>query len=203
MGTGWLLVGYFFANMMPIYSPLGFAKIVGYPMMLMGLFQLRAYHPWFRICYYLGYLSLPFAVFYTYQSLASFGLAVPMPAQTIAAVTEWVYFAFCILFELAILYAIAKFSRELAHERTVTPAYRNMIFVALFAVLYTVASIPPIANSMAGKYLALPTVFLRIAYLFLDMWLIFLCYRYICPEQSEILPESLDAMPRESREKEE
>lgn len=194
MGTGLVFVGYFFANFVAIYSPLAFAKLAGYPLMLLGLRRLRPYHPLFRVCYAAGFLSLPFAAYYTYTSLLLLGVPGSAVPETLVSAVEWCYFVFSIVFELLLLFAFGRLSRELGHLRTATPAFRNMIFVGLYAVVYFVTNLPVVAQSAAAKYFYLPLLLLRVLFLFLDLWLLFLCYRDICPAESEQM--ELEELPK-------
>lgn len=185
MGFGLLFVGYFFANLMPIFTPLGFTKLVGYPMMLLAFRRLRAYCPRFRICFCAGIAALPFAVYYTYVALLALKVpGAPIPAGVGTGI-EWTYFAFFIAFELLLLWVIAGFSKELHHLRTATAATRNMIFVGMYAVLYLVCNILDAAGVSGVRYFYLPLLFLRLFFLLLDAWLIFQCYRDICPAEEE------------------
>lgn len=185
MGFGLLFVGYFFANLMPVFTPLGFTKLIGYPMMLLAFRKLTAYDRRFQICFFAGFAALPFAVYYTYVAL----LALKVPGAEIPAGVskgiEWAYFAFFIAFELLLLWVIAGFSKELQHLKTATAATRNMIFAGMYAVLYFVCSILDAAGVSGIRYFYLPLLLLRLFFLLLDAWLIFQCYRDICPAEEE------------------
>lgn len=185
MGTGLVFIGYFFANIVAQFSPLAFVKLAGYPLMLLGLRRLRPYHPLFRVCYAIGFLSLPFAAYYTYTALLALGVPGSAVPAGLATAMEWCYFVFSIAFELLLLFAFGRLSQELGHTRTATPAFRNMIFVGLYSFIYFVANLPVVATSAAAKYFYLPLLLMRMLFLFLDLWLLFLCYRDIAPEESE------------------
>lgn len=201
MGTGFVFIGYFFANIMAMFSPLAFAKLAGYPLMLLGFRRLRPYHPLFRVCYAVGFASLPFAAYYTYTALISLGVPGAAVPEMLAATVEWCYFAFSIALELLLLLAFGRLSRELGHIRTATPAFRNMIFVGLYAVVYLVANLPVVAASAAAKYFYLPLLLLRMLFLFFDLWLLFLCYRDICPADNEQM--ELEELPQTVKREEE
>lgn len=185
MGFGLLFVGYFFANLMPVFSMLGFTKLVGYPMMLLAFRRLTAYYRRFRMCFFAGFAALPFAGYYTYTALLAMKVpGTPVPAS-VAAVVEWAYFAFFIAFEMLLLWTIAGFSKELHHLKTATAATRNMIFAGMYAVLYLVCNILDGAGVAGIRYFYVPLLFLRMFFLLLDAWLIFQCYRDICPAEEE------------------
>ena len=200
MGFGLLFVGCFFANLMPVFEPLGFTKLIGYPMMLLALRRLSAYHSRFRVCYFAGFASLPFAAFYTYA--AFYAMKVPMPPipDTVNTIVGWAYFAFFVVFEMLLLWAIAGLSGELHHIRLTTGATRNMIFVGLFAVLYAGCNILEAVGVSAVRYFYVPLLLFRICFFLLDAWLIFCCYRDICPAEEEQIQLMSDDAEKKDRE---
>ena len=146
---------------------------------------------------------MPFAVYYTYVALLALKVpGAPIPAG-VGTVIEWAYFAFFIAFELLLLWVIAGFSKELHHLRTATAATRNMIFVGMYAALYLVCNILDAAGVSGVRYFYLPLLLLRLFFLLLDAWLIFQCYRDICPAEEEqiVLTEPEDDGKEENDEK--
>lgn len=193
MGFGWLLIGYFFANMMSLYSPLSFAMLVGYPMMIIGLYHLAHYHVKFQYCWYLSFASLPLAVYFALYSFSQFGLGLDwaMLAGTFFQTMEWVYFAFSLAFHGMLLYAIAGLSGELKLIALQGNAYRNLIMVGLYYAIDLVARLPISFIRQHQAYFSFPLILLRLLFLLLNMLLIFKCHRYICPEGDEYMPVSL------------
>ena len=189
MGFGWFLIGYFFVCVVSIYSPLSFAMLAGYPMMIYGLWQLAPYQRYFRVCFFFSFVSLPFALYYACYGLGQMGLAMPAVGAIFATV-EWIYFVFTLLFTALWLFAIYSLCRELCHQRTLAASIRAMIFFALTQVLDLVARLPVGA---AARYFVLPAVLLRLITIFLNMYLIYLCYRYICPQGEEFSHLKADA----------
>lgn len=184
MGFGWLLVGYFFVSVVSLYSPLSFAMLAGYPMMIFGLWQLAPYHRYFRAAFFFSFLSVPFAIFYTLYGLGQLGFSMPS-VNAFFGTVEWVYFAFNVMFTLLWLLAITALCRELCHEKLLGCAVRSLLLFAVTHVLDLVARLPiGFIQSNAG-YLALPVLLGRLILLFLNLYLIYGCYRYICPEGEE------------------
>lgn len=198
MGFGLLFVGYFFANLMPLFEQLGFFKLVGYPMMLLALRRLSAYDRRFRLCYFIGFVSLPFAAYYTYASFSAWKMPMPPIPETVDTVVGWSYFVFFIAFELLLLWSIAGFSKELHHLKLMTGATRNMIFVGMFAVLYAGCNVLEAFGVSSVKYFYIPLLIFRIFFFLLDAWLMFCCYRDICPAEEE----QITLMEEESDKKE-
>lgn len=184
MGFGWLFVGYFFVAVVSLYSPLSFAMLAGYPMMIYGLFQLAPYHRYFRVSFFCSFLSLPFAVYYAIYGLGQMGL--PMPRVGAIFVTvEWVYFVFTLLFVALWLFAIFSLCRELQHPRLLGCAMRSLIFFAISQAVDFVGRLP-IAFIQANQgYFALPNILLRLIVIFLNLYLVYQCYHYICPQGEE------------------
>ena len=189
MGFGWFLVGYFFVSVMSIYSPLSFAMLAGYPMMIFGLWQLAPYQRYFRVSFFFSLLSLPFALYYACYGLGLLGFS--MPAVGAAFVTvEWIYFVFTLLFTALWLFAVYSLCRELEHARLLSGAVRALIFFAAAQLLDLAARLP---LGVVAFYLALPAVLLRLITVFLNMYLIYLCYRYVCPQGEEFSHLKADA----------
>ena len=187
MGFGWLFLGYFFANMMPDGSPLSFAKLIGYPLMIVGFYKLAAYHPRFRYCFYASFATVPFAVYYGMYGLARFGVfeLFPFLSGTFYTVVDTCYLAVTLLLNALLLWAVAALTGELKLLTLQSSAWRNLIFVGIYYLLRVVMALPfPIQ-----KYLIGPTLLLWLVTLFLILFLLFKCYRYICPEGDEAMPE--------------
>ncbi len=184
MGFGWLLVGYFFVAVMSIYSPLSFAMLAGYPMMIYALFQLAPYHRYFRANFFFSFLSLPFALYYALYGLGQMGFSVPSVGSVFETV-EWIYFAFSLLFMAILLFAVFSLCRELGHARLLECATRSLIFFALAQVADLVGRLPVSFVRTYQGYFALPAVLLRLIVIFLNLYLMYQCYRYICPQGEE------------------
>ncbi len=192
MGFGWLLVGYFFVAVVSIYSPLSFAMLAGYPMMIYGLWQLAPYHRYFRVSFFLSFLSLPFAGYYAVYGLGQIGL--PMPCVTASfATVGWIYFVFSLLFMALLLLAILSLCRELAHVRLIGCAVRALIFFAVAQLTDFIGRLPVGFIRENQGYFALPAVLLRLIVIFLNLYLIYQCYRYICPQGEEFAHLQADA----------
>lgn len=184
MGFGWLLVGYFFVAVVSIYSPLSFAMLAGYPLMIYGLWQLAPYHRYFRVSFFFSFLSLPFAVYYAIYGFGQMGFSVPSVSALFATV-EWIYFVFTVLFVALWLFAIFSLCRELAHARLLTCALRALIFFGLAQIADFAGRLPISFIRNNQGYFALPAVLLRLIVIFLNLYLIYQCYRHICPQGEE------------------
>ncbi len=184
MGFGWLLVGYFFVAVVSVYSPLSFAMLAGYPLMIYGLWQLAPYHRYFRVSFFFSFLSLPFALYYAIYGLGQMGLPMPSVGALFGAV-EWIYFVFSLLFVALCLIAVFSLCRELGHARLLACATRALIFFGVAQVADFVGRLPVGFIRKNQGYFALPAILLRLIVIFLNLYLIYQCYRYICPQGEE------------------
>lgn len=208
MGFGWLLMGYFFSHIMTLYSPLSFAMLVGYPMMIYGLFQLAHYHDLLKNCFFFSFLSLPFAVYFGFYGLHHIGLlpAFSFLTGTFFSVVEIAYFAFTLLFQCFLLYGISGLTRELQLMRLQGNAWRNFLIVIICYLVDGVARLPIPWMLKNRNIFTLSIVLMRLAYLLLIEWLIFKCYRHICSEDEDQTPPEMPQNPfrrRKSSKKEE
>jgi hypothetical protein len=184
MGFGWFLVGYFFVSVVSIYSPLSFAMLAGYPMMIYGLWQLAPYHRYLRVSFFSSFLCIPFALYYACYGFGEMGFAMPA-VDAVFATVEWIYFVFTLLFTALWLFAFFSLCKELYHQRLLACSIRSMIFFALAQLCDFTARLPIGFVQANSGYFALPAILLRLISIFLNLYLVYLCYRYICPQGEE------------------
>lgn len=183
MGFGWFLTGYFFVSVMALFSPLAFAMLVGYPMMIFGLWRLAPYHKYLRVAFFASFLSLPFAFYYAFYAFSRYGLTVPafIGGETLQTV-EWVYFVFVLLFSILWVAAVSALCAELGLVRLQGNAWRNLIVLGVTTLVDLVARLPiPFIAAHRG-YFAVPVLLLRFIVVFLNEILLFECMRSIRPE---------------------
>ena len=189
MGFGYLLIGYLVTFV--IYLTLqalglgGLGLLVGYGIMLLGLFQLNRFQSAFV---YPKWSLIPLLVLAIYESVTSlaelFLIDLPFPTQTVDTVADWATFLLIIFFNMTLLYAIRALAKDVELPRINTVAVRNSIFVGAYGVLYVVAQIPG-----AGQYLVVPLVILQIVWVVCNLFLFLTCAKDICPEgEEEITP---------------
>lgn len=183
MGFGWVFIGYFFANVMAVYSVLSFAMLVGYPLMVIGLYKLAPYHVRFRSLFFFSLASLPFAIYYGAYGFSMLGFAAldGIFAAGVFNVVQWCYFIFNIVFHALLLYAIAGIGAELGLFSIQSTAWRNLILTALCYAVDLVARLP--VTAAIQPYFIVPLLLLRLMTVFLNLYLIYRCYRHICSEE--------------------
>ena len=201
MGFGWLLVGYFFANIMDASSPFAFVKCIGYPMLIYGFYKLAHYHKGFKYCFYLSFLSLPFALFFSWSAVAQLLRFVDFSFffnNTIYLTIGWSYLFYSLFFHVLLLISIACFSKELQFFPTQSGAWRNLVTVGLYYLTYLFVYIPASFTASIRQYFMIPLMILRIIMVILNAWLIFKCYQNIAPEGEA---QTLGLLPQEPKNK--
>ena len=190
MGFGCLFVGYFFANMMPpVGSPLSVAKLIGYPLMIAAFYRLAPFQKRFLYCFFASFATLPFAVYYAMIGLSQFGVisAYRFLGGTVYTVVDICYIAVSLTVHVLMLLAVVALMKELGHQALLTTAWRNLICSASYFVLRGLMLIP----CAMQKYLLAITLLLWVFMLFMNLFMLFKCYRYICPEGDEDMSDPL------------
>ncbi len=199
MGFGWLLIGYFFVSVVSLYSPLSFSMLAGYPMMILALWKLAPYGKGFRTAFYASFCSLPFAVYFSIYAFDQMGLGdMPILGEPLWSIAEWSYFAFTLLFAILLLNAINALCKELYLVKLQAAAMRNMMLLA-FTYAVDLLGRLPLAQGVASMF-ALLALFMRLIIIFLNIYLFYGCYRYICPEGEE-LSKSIRALNKKEDKK--
>ena len=183
MGFGFLLIGYFLTSVMPVISIFSAAMLLGSPLISLGLFRLSPYHKRFYLAFFVSLPTPLFGLYYTLSSLARAGLFVndALFGGTVFAIVEWLYLVYSFVLIGLILWAVASLAAEMSLFSLQSAAWRNLTFVALYHVIYLIIKLP-IPHAAA---FVLPITLLRYLCMFLNMWLLFRCYRFILPEGSE------------------
>ncbi len=184
MGFGWLIVGYFMTSVVSLYSPLSFAMLAGYPMMILALWKLAPYQRHFRTALRVSVFSLPFAIYYAIYSFGTLGMGtLPIFGEPLWSVVEWMYFAYTFALVVLMLTAITALCRELYLVKLQGNAMRNIILIA-FTYATDLFGRLPFLGSVQSMF-ALIALFMRLIIIFLNIYLFYGCYRYIAPEGEE------------------
>lgn len=201
MGFGWLMVGYFFVSVVSLYSPLAMAMLVGYPLMIVGLRLLAPYHKYLKVAFFSSFLSLPFALYFGLDAFSKVGMLPPFLPASLFATVEWIYFIFYFLLSALILYAVCALCGELSLIRWQSTALRNLLVLSFTFVLDLILRLPFGFMQAISGYVGLLVLLLRLVTVFLNIYLLFGCYRYICPAgaEEEGMYELDDLMSKEKK----
>lgn len=186
MGFGYLLIGYlvtFVIHMTLDSLGLGsLALLLGYGIMMLGLFQLNRFHSAFA---YSKWLLLPLMLTAIYEGAASLSekllLEVALFAPSVVSAVAGISGVLVVAFHLALLLAIRALAEEVGLPSIRLKATANMILVTLYAALYLLAELPLLGETLRG-YLLYPVVLLQLAWIVCDLLLLLNCAKDICPE---------------------
>ncbi len=193
MGFGLLLIGYFIANIIPVYPALALAMPLGYAVILAALSLLAPYAKGFLLTRGVTFAALPVSIYYAVTGTASWG-AFTLPAwltgTALSTAAEWYYFLFVLAFHVCLLRTLATFTGDMGLPSLRQMAWRNLLIVLIYQALFLVLSLLLPMFSDYGGLFTLPLTLLRFVFVFLDLYLFFRCYRLILPEGSDaVLPD--------------
>ncbi len=192
MGFGYLFIGYLLSFVIYVTAQAihigGLFLLLGYGVMFYALSNLCRYQAAFG---WAKWLLVPLALTAIYSQLLSFGELftwnLPFATAILNTVFEWATFLLLVCFNFALLYGIRMLATDVELPHIATKAVRNMLFVALYALLYTVAKLPFVSES-AAQYLTLSTVLCDLVWIICNLLLIISCAKNICPAGDEDQP---------------
>lgn len=189
MGFGLLLIGYLITYVLKMTADGidagGFALLLGYGLMMYGLWKLNRFHPSFAFAKWLCVPLLLLSAVEAAQNVAGwFSVSLPWYGETLSTVLSWAQFLGLMIFHATLLYAIRMLAKEVGLPAISIAAVRNSIFVALYALLY-LASYLPFSTETVQKYLAVPCILTLILFVALNLWLFLSCAKNICAEGEE------------------
>ncbi len=203
MGFGFVVLGYFFANLMSLRSLLAFAMPIGYLLAAIGFYRLMAYERRFLYSLIASACALPFALYFAAYSL--FLLGVPLDGAWFAdgarGVWTLLYTLFLFAFHFALLYPVAALCGQTGLPALVAGAWRNLIFVGVFTATFLFSKLPFLGG--AAKYFTLPLLSLRLIYIFLVTLLLWQAYRTLTDPEENKPPEITDRRKEKGQDAEE
>ncbi len=192
MGFGYLFLGYLTAFLLEITvnaihaGPL--ALLVGYSLMAVGVWRLKAYQRSFRLA--LPPLALLFLV-NIYRILEMFGewfLWNPAwMSDSLGTVAGWLEFVFILLFHSLLLPAVLRLAMAVGLPKTAVAASRNLILVWIWAALYLVVRLAPLSSD-AGKVFGVVLTLFDFLFIILNLFLFLSCMKNIAPANEDDSP---------------
>ena len=186
MGFGILFLGYCITYIisLPIGVP---ARLVGYLIMIMGCRKLSEYSDRFKLTTYSAILlsvtsamqSVALVFDFLYQNLLLQSDPIP---QAIDSVLKYADIALVLVFHILLLLGIRSLAKETEVDKIEAASIRNLFFVCLYFFLIVFSYIPLPIKEAFNKYLGLPLFLLNLAWIILNVILIFKCYANICDE---------------------
>lgn len=185
MGFGWLFIGYFVATLMSINS-FGFLFwLIGYGIVFMAAKKLSAYHKDFRYLCMGSLLMLLVSAIVGFSQVTTFLyeqmiLDTRIISKTLDTVLSFVKMGAELLFHVSLLWPIRAIAKETEVEKISVSAVRNFIFMMIYYVLYTIATLPFAALKGFAAAFMMPIILLYLVCLILNAVLIGSCYARIC-----------------------
>ena len=187
MGFGLLFIGYFVTYFMALNSIGAFFRLIGYCLMCYATGKLSEYNKSFRFAQ-LGALtlvifsivdSLALATGFLYDNLVfSNDFMAVLPMDILLKVES----VFVLAYHVLLLLAIRDIARDTDVHKIAFKAYRNMFFIGLYYVLSIIGYIPFGFQESYSKNMGLPLLILYVAWVIMDLFLVFSCYANICDE---------------------
>ena len=187
MGFGVLFFGYCITYIMAL-NPYGVLfRLFGYLLIVFGCKKLGEYEPRFKRASLLSIALFALTVFqlvlfvvdYAYENLLIVNDIFPILIDDILFYLSLVLVC---AFHVFLLLAIRYIAKDTESDKIQSAAVRNLFFVCMYYFMVLLAYIPTPIQEAYNKYLALPLFMLNIAWLVLNVILLFSCYAKICDE---------------------
>ena len=188
MGFGLMFVGYFFAYLISlVFVP----EIVGYAIMIWAAVKLSSFDLKFKRCLpVLGGLCLVSAYSFAGDVLAYFKIGTPFFNNTALSVASAAQEALVLAFNILLLIAVGSIAKDTGIDKIRFRAMRNLLLVVLSQVSYMIVIfLPQGGENEIIKTVFAVTLMLRFIWIFLNLMLLASCYRMICEEGDEGMPE--------------
>ena len=184
MGFGLMFIGYFFVYVMSyVFIP----KLVGYLIMTWAALKLSAFDVKFKKCIpLLGALSVVSIYMLVGGVLNSAGTDVVFFNQTALNIVSLTEEALTLAFHFFLMIAISSIARDTGLENIRFRSMRNLVVIGVAEIVYIVVTLLPKEKIQVVFFMALV---LRLLWIILDLILLVSCYRMICEEGDEDMPE--------------
>lgn len=187
MGFGILFLAYFMA----FFVPLSYLHLIGYALVAWALIKLKDYRPAFmRAVWWL----IPLAVCCLYHVLGSLlsllpslGIAAVQPpfiTTTVTAIISLVEYGLILGFHVALLLQLRGFARELELPAIAKRADWGLWLVGVQCSCYIVAMVLELVGWPLQMFSAIAAL-LQFVWAAFNLFNLFTCYMYICPEGDE------------------
>ncbi len=188
MGFGWLLIGYFVSTLMTINQAGNLLRCAGLCIMLGACRKLRSYQGSFGIMSLALCLSLVPSLWlavgdigdFLYQNLI---FETPLLGERMRTALGYAKQITDFLLGASMLYAIRAIAKDTEVKKISDGSVRNFVFLCMYQVVVGVSYL--FMNTQSTAVMATLTVAMWLLYfavIFLDLVLIFSCYRWICDE---------------------
>ncbi|MBR2927263.1 MAG: hypothetical protein IKC31_06775 [Clostridia bacterium] len=193
MGFGYLFLGYLVTFVLRLTAEglgvTGFALLLGYSLMLAGLWQLTRFEKSFAVSKWLLIPLLVGALYQTVKDIAALCAAsVPFFTPVTDTVMTWIEFALLLAFNVSMLIGVYRIAKQVELPSTGNAALRNIMFIGVGSVLYLIGNLPLPNFELVRKYLSLPIMLLQIVWIVANLLLLLSCTKNICKAGDEEQP---------------
>ena len=184
MGFGLMFIGYFFVYVMSyVFIP----KLVGYLIMLWASLKLSAFDIKFKKCVpILGALSIVSVYTLTGGVFNHIGTDLVFFNEIALNIVSLTEEALTLVFHAFLMLAISSIARDTGLENIRFRSMRNLVVIGIAEIFYVVVTLLPKENIQVLFFTALV---LRLLWIILDLILLVSCYRMICEEGDEDMPD--------------
>lgn len=194
MGFGYLFIGYLIAFVLYLTVQAlgvgGLALLIGFGTMMLGLWELTHYQ---KVFAYAKWLCVPLLLTSAYQLVYQLGALFlwdsPLVAASVQSFVLWVHFFLLVAFHFFLLYAIYLICREVGIQHMATVAIRNMIFYAIYALLYVLTNSVFAQDSTARSYVLFSSIMMQVVCTVFNLIFLISCTKNICAEGEEDVPQ--------------
>ena len=191
MGFGYLLLGYLCTFLLTMTANrLGIGSLsllLGEVLMLLGVIRLEHYEKRFSFA---KLLLIPLLAGGVYQAIGEV-LAlckIDLPAfssETATTIYGWCLFLLLMLLQVVLLLSVASLAKEVGLVHIRSKAYRNLVFLGLYGLLYLIRYLPFEGLSAAQPYLTIPMILCLLLLIGLNLFLLLSCMKNIAPAGEE------------------
>ena len=191
MGFGYLLLGYLFTFLLTMTANrLGIGSLsllFGEVLMLLGTIKLEKYEKRFFFAKPLLVALLAGGLYQAVREVLAFcKISVPLFSSEFAGTLyNWYLFLFIMLLQAALLFAIVSLAKGVGLLHIASKAYRNLIFLGLYGVLYLIRYLPFEGLAAAKPYLTIPMALCLLLVIGLNLFLFLSCMKNIAPAGEE------------------
>lgn len=187
MGFGILFMGYLITYLLSLNPYAAVTRLAGYIVCLVALGNLRRHNRWFAYTHMVCIPLLAFSAGNAAIEIVSriLGERAPVGLSTATDVMEVVMTLMVLVFHACLLLAIYTIAKDTDLPRLARSARVNLVVTAGYAVLTGIWALPVELGESDGMTLNLMLFLLQLVWIFLNLFLLFRCYMWICLEGDE------------------
>ena len=186
MGFGLLFVGYFFVYIISVVP--FFPKIIGYALMLKAALKLSDFEVRFKRCLpIIGVLSATSLFIFAGFICEFYNISLPIFNSKVIEIVSMADEILSVLFHAVLLISVTAIAKTTELDKLSFNSMRNLLIVCAYALVKFVAMVLP--NGDVRGVFTLIAFCLNVLWIILNLFLFASCYRMICEEGDEDMPD--------------